>query len=110
MDQAVQSGRFHVYVFEGGSRCFAPETLVVTENGPKPICAIQPGEAVKCLDENMRVVYRPVKNVFRFPVDKPMVEIRLTNGEYIRCSADHKFLYNGKYTPIIDILREKNHV
>lgn len=108
MQKAVDCGRFNVFVFEGGSRCFAPDTLVVTEDGKKPISEVKVGDMVKCIGEGGTETFKKVLNIFRHPVDKPMVEVRLKNGEVIRCSADHKFLYNGEYVPIINILRQLN--
>ncbi len=106
MDKAVQMGRYHVFVFEGGSRCFAADTLVVTQGGNKPIQDIQTGEIVKCLDEHGSIAYRRVTGLHRNAADKPMVEMLLTNGGSVRCSADHKFLYEGEYVPVINLLHE----
>lgn len=105
MQKAVQMDKYHVFVFEGGSRCFTSDTLVVTQDGNKPIQDIQTGEMVKCLDEHGNIAYRRVISVFHHAADKPMVEVRMKNGEVIRCSADHKFLFNGEYVPIIEILK-----
>lgn len=104
--KAREKDAFHCFVFEGGSRCFAPDTKIATEHGEKAISEVTVGERVYCLDKDGRRVLRRVKNIFRHPVDKPMVEIKLKSGDVIRCSADHKFLYNGEYVPIIDILRQ----
>ena len=107
MDKAVQEGRFHVFVFEGGSRCFAPGTLVVMEGGArKPIERVEYGDVVKCLDGDGNIVYRRVVNVWRHLVDKPVVEVKMADGGVLRCSSDHKFFVGGEYQPIINLLYE----
>lgn len=106
LDKAVQTGRFHVYVFEGGSRCFAAGTLVVTRGGNKPIEDIEAGDVVKCLDKHGRTIYRRVTGLHRNAADKPMVEIHFAEGGSVRCSSDHKFLFKGNYVPVINILQE----
>lgn len=108
ISKAVETGLYNVYVLEGGSRCFAPDTLVVTKGGKKPISEVKVGDMVKCISEDGTVMFKRVLNIFRHPTDKPMVEVRLKSGKVIRCSADHKFLYNGEYVPIIKILRQLN--
>ena len=108
MQKAVQMDKYHVFVFEGGSRCFASDTLVVTQDGNKPIQDIQTGEMVKCLDEHGNTAYRRVSGLHRYAADKPMVEVKLSNGVSFRCTADHKFLFEGEYVPIINILPEGN--
>ena len=107
LTQALATGRFNVYVLEGGSRCFAPDQLVMTDSGSKKIADIKVGDKVASLGADGELEYKEVKNLFRFKADKPMVRIKLKNGREIRCSADHKFLYNGEYVPIIDILNHK---
>lgn len=107
MVQARASGRFNVYVYEGGSRCFAPDQLVMTENGSKRIVDIKVGDRVASLGADGELEYKEAKNLFCFKADKPMVRIKLKNGREIRCSTDHKFLYNGEFVPIIDILNHK---
>lgn len=106
LDAAYRSGRYNVFVLEGGSRCFYPLQKVCTKNGLVPISRIKAGDMVKSLNSDDTVGYKKVKEVFRFKVDKPMVEITMVNGEKIKCSIDHKFLYNGEYIPIIDILKK----
>lgn len=104
--KALDSGRFHVFVFEGGSRCFYPLQKVCTKDGLKQICNVREGDMVKSLNPDGSVEYKRVKGLFRFKAEKPMVEITMVNGEKIKCSIDHKFLYNGEYIPIIDILKK----
>lgn len=112
LDAAYRIGRYNVFVLEGGSRCFYPLQKVCTKNGLVPIRRIKAGDMVKSLNSDGTVGYKKVKDVFQFKADKPMVEITMVNGEKIKCSIDHKFLYNGEYIPIIDILKnyayEKN--
>lgn len=106
LDAAYRSERYNVFVLEGGSRCFYPLQKVCTRNGLVPIYRIKAGQMVKSLNPDGTVGYKKVKDVFRFKADKPMVEITMTNGDKIKCSIDHKFLYNGEYIPIIDILQK----
>lgn len=104
--KALESGRFNVMVFEGGSRCFYPMQEICTINGNRPICSINAGDMVKSLNPDGTTSYKRVVKVFRNKADKPMLEIRMNNGAVIKCSADHKFLYNGEYVPIIEILKK----
>lgn len=107
MTQAKASGRFNVYVFEGGSRCFGASQLVLTDKGSKRIADIRVGDNVASVDEHGNIEYKAVKNLFRHKADKPMVRIKMKNGREIVCSIDHKFLYKGEYVPIIDILKKR---
>lgn len=106
LDAAYRSGRYNVFVLEGGSRCFYPLQKVCTKDGLKQICNVREGDMVKSLNPDGSVEYKRVKGLFRFKAEKPMVEITMVNGEKIKCSIDHKFLYNGEYIPIIDILKK----
>lgn len=103
--KAHDSGRFNVYVFEGGSRCFSADTEVVTKDGRKRIADIVRGDVVLSIGKKGEKEWKAVKGLFVHAADKPMVRVHLKNGEDIVCSYDHKFLYHGEYKPIIEILK-----
>lgn len=104
LEKAMQSGRFNVYVFEGGSRCFAGDVKVITSDGFKLIRDIVAGDMVKCLDERGEQTFAPVTGLHRFAADKQMIRIVFKNGNVITCSVDHKFRYYGMFVPIMDII------
>lgn len=93
--EAYQSG-YEIICNEGGSRCFAPNQMVVTSNGPKPIKSIKRGDIVLSFNEiKNRCGWQPVVNVFPQKNIKPCVEIILKDGTAIRCTIDHKFYFEG---------------
>ena len=83
-------------VHSGGTSCFAPGTMIVCENGMKPIEDIRIGDTVKCYDEaNKRDVYQVVTDTHCFNNDKKTIRVKLKNGNYITATEDHKFYYKG---------------
>jgi len=99
---------YDFFVLQGGTRCFAPNQMVVTKSGSKPISKVEVGELVKTFNEDSRQIeWKPIMDVLRFENEKQTVMVKLKNGQEIVCSADHEFFHNGKWTPIIDILKSK---
>ena len=83
-------------VHSGGTSCFAPGTMIVCENGMKPIEDIRSGDTVKCYDEaNKRDVYQVVTDTHRFKNEKKTIRVKLKNGNYITATEDHEFYYKG---------------
>lgn len=100
---------YRLIAHQGGTYCFAPETLVVTSNGSKPISEIKKGELVKSFNERNGIIdFKVVKDVFRYANEKRTVKIRLKSGKSITCTEDHKFYYQNKWVPIIEILNKIN--
>ena len=84
---------------EGGSRCFAPDTLVYCDTGTKKISEIKPGDKVRTPSGVRNVV-----DVFKNDNKKPCVRIKLKSGKEIVCTKDHKFFFRGRWIEIEKIL------
>lgn len=73
--------------------CFRAGTLVKMEGGTyKPIEEIKLGESVISYDENSKEFVTQRVDRLNINKPKPMVKVRLENGEEIVCTEDHKFL------------------
>jgi len=91
------------FVFNpGGTRCFHPDTLVVTKNSNKKISEIVEGDEV--LSFGKEDEFKKVKSVFKLDNTKPTVKIKLKNGEEIICTDDHKFYFKGEWVCIKHLL------
>lgn len=94
---------------EGGSRCFSGDTNVILLTGDshkiENIKNILPGQIVMSFDEKTNIVQPgKVNEVFVYKNEKRIIEIKLKNGQTIKCSEDHKFYYNGRWIEIRNIL------
>jgi phage terminase large subunit len=79
---------------QGGTRCFARDTLVKTDTGYKNIQDIKPSDNVLSYNEKEnKFEYKMVKELHTFEVGtnltKPLIEIKI-NGEVIICTYDHE--------------------
>jgi Pretoxin HINT domain len=75
----------------GGANCFVAGTLVVTQEGLRPIESIQAGERVASRDEaSGQVVFERVERTFVTP-NEPLVEVRFIDGAPIRATPAHRF-------------------
>lgn len=98
-NKKAYEGSYPVICNEGGTRCFAPDTLVRTMNGLIPIQDIQEGDAVKTKNG-----YNEVNKIWKFKNYKKAVKIKLKNGKFIECTDDHKFYFRGRWIEIKNIL------
>ena len=74
-----------------GRTCLARGQLIQTPNGEKPIETVKTGDFVIGGSQNRRrVLGTSTKKV------KQIVVVTLSNGEKIRCTADHLFLTENK--------------
>lgn len=96
--KAYEDG-YPVICNEGGSRCFAADTLVRTMNGLVPIKDIQEGDVVKTQNG-----WNEVLQTWEFKNTKRAVRIKLKNGKFIECTDDHKFFFRGRWIEIKNIL------
>ena len=81
---------------QGGTSCFAPETLINTANGYKPISQVQIGDFVLSYNEKYKMFgYEKVKNVFRYKNHKETYKVKLKNGNSFIATSDHKFFVEG---------------
>ncbi len=78
-------------VNQGGTRCFARDTLVKTDTGYKNIQDIKPSDNVLSYNEKKnKFEYKMVEELHTFEVNaKPLIEIKI-NGEVIICTYDHE--------------------
>lgn len=93
---------------QGGTRCFAPETLVLTPNGPLPIKDISKGDSVWAINDKGERVSRVVLDTF---VQKAghscntTITFVFSDGSYLESSETHEINYNGTYLRANDIAR-----
>lgn len=87
---------FRYIINQGGTSCFAPETLINTANGYKPISQVQIGDFVLSYNEKCKKFdYEKVKNVFRYKNHKETYKVKLNNGNSFIATSDHKFFAEG---------------
>jgi len=96
--KAFEQG-YPVICNEGGSRCFAADTLVRTMNGLVHIKDIQEGDVVKTQNG-----WNEVLQTWEFKNTKKAVRIKLKNGKHIECTNDHKFFFRGRWVEVKNIL------
>lgn len=91
---------------EGGSRCFAPGTMVITDHGIKLIQHITMADRVVSFNESSRKQeYKSVLDVIENKDHgKKCILVKLKNGSVIRCTEDHKFYFEGAWHSIKHIL------
>lgn len=85
---------------EMGGGCLVAGTEIHTSKGLKPIESLMVGDEVLTMDG-----YYPVVDTFRFE-DKEVFEIEFDDGNVIKCSGDHKFLVEGNWVSVYDMIRE----
>lgn len=99
---------YKLIAHQGGTWCFAPETKVITARGLVAISDIVKGDIVKTFNEKSgQIEWKKVRDKFNFKNQKKTVKIRLKSGISVTCTEDHEFYHNGKWVPIIDILKSK---
>ena len=99
-------------VLWGGAGCFDGSTLVNTKDGHKPIMDINIGDMVLSFNEKEQIPeYKPVLDKFiynTFSLKQSLYEFKPLNCEAVRCTGNHKFLYNGRWVPLLDLLHYKD--
>jgi RHS repeat-associated protein len=76
---------------------FPAGTLVLTEEGLKPIEEIKIGEKVLSMDENTETTsYQPVTDLIQSEQPYRLIEITLNSGKSIEATAEHPFYIKGK--------------
>lgn len=72
-------------------KCLAPDTMVETATGDKPMCEVKPGEQIRAFDIKTQTDhYVEVTEVI--PGEADLYEVILEDGRIIRASLQHKFL------------------
>ena len=74
--------------------CVAPDTLIKTRDGEKPICEITTeDEVLSFREDTCQYEYISPSQVVETPsAEKRKIELELENGTVIRVTEDHKFL------------------
>lgn len=94
-----------IVINQGGTSCFAPDTMVITKTGLKPINSIKVGELVKCFNEQTKQTeWKQVLNCFQYQNHKPTIKVKLKNGHTITATEDHKFYYEGGWYSLKHLL------
>jgi RecA/RadA recombinase len=84
-----------------GGGCLVAGTKIITATGNlKNIEDISIGDRVLTKDGNY-----PVLEIFKFD-DKELYEVEFEDGYTIKCSEDHRFLIDGKWVKIIDLVNQ----
>lgn len=81
-----------------GGGCLIANTKIHTIDGLKNIEEVRIGDLIKTLFGDKRVT-----ETFVFD-DKVIYDISLSDGSTIKCSGDHKFLVDGQWMSVIDML------
>lgn len=98
-----------ILINQGGTSCFHPDTLIVTQNGSKPIKDISIGDVVLSFNEDLKVnEWKKVVNTFKYQNTKNTIRVKLKNGKEIICTDDHKFYYKGGWISIKHLLSLKH--
>ena len=98
-----------IIVHQGGTSCFAGNTLVMSGGELKEIKDIRQGDQVVTFNEKTALPeYRKVNDVYSYKNEKRTVRIRLKNGREIVCTDDHQFFFNGQWTPVSEIIKIKD--
>lgn len=96
---------------QGGTSCFAPETLILTTKGKKPISEIQKGDEVVSFNEQSgKDEPKRVLAVKKFNNTKRTIRVKLKNGNVITATEDHQFYYKGRWVELKKLiaLKEEN--
>lgn len=100
----------YIWIY-GGSSCFAGHQHIKTNRGDIQIKDIVIGDVVQTINETTKEIEeKKVIDTLKFDNNKKAFRIKLKNGEIIECTEDHKFLFNGGFTKIKDILYLKKNI
>lgn len=88
-----------IFCNEGGMRCFDGDTLIHTPTGVKPIKDITQNDFVKSYNHTtQKIEYkRVIGTASSSEHGKKCLNIKLKNGNVIKCTEDHEFYYQGRY-------------
>lgn len=96
--QAYKDGA-QIICNEGGSRCFAPDTNVLTDSGYKKISELTENELVET-----PFGLKPIIAIHKMQNIKKSVRIKMKSGKVIECTEDHLFFYQQRWIMIKDLL------
>ena len=84
----------------GYGKCKYYLTPVLTNNGYRPICELEVGDSVYCMDKN-KVALKRVTN--KWNSVKPQVKIKTRSGKELICSPEHRLYTDKGYKKCEDI-------
>jgi hypothetical protein len=94
-----------IVVNQGGTYCFAPETLVVTKRGRIPISEIVVGDIVKTMAEDtMAESWDEVEDTMAYANTKETIKLTLADGSVLIATADHEIYFEGGWLCLKDIV------
>src|SRR5690625_3289300 len=95
-------------VYGGSKGCVIGNTEIITSEGIKEIKDVRIGEYVLSYNTSSRSFqYKKVLNRFKYINDEAVVKVWLKDKSSITCTLNHKFLSNGKWQEISDIIGRK---
>lgn len=98
-----KSNQKNLGTIKSSNLCVAPETLLLTDNGPIQIHKLK--------DQNVNVwngfEFREV-TVYQTGVDQPLLSIETDDGAILRCTHYHRFFIKSKDKTYIDMVEAKD--
>ena len=94
-----------VVINQGGTSCFAPDTLVETSEGYVPISQVRIGSHVRAYNfDTGKPEYCCVLDRFEYDNHKPTIKVYLKDGSHIVATEDHKIYCEGGWLTLKDIV------
>jgi len=94
-----------ICVNQGGTYCFAPDTIVVAERGRVPISEIVVGDVVKTIDEDtMAETWERVEDTMAYENTKPTIRVKMKDGSVLVATEDHEIYCEGGWLCLKDIV------
>ena len=98
-----------VIMNEGGTRCFASDQKIITNNGSIKISDLKVNDKVLSFNHTTgNNEYRKVLSCIKKQNTKKAYCIRFKDGSVIKCTFDHEFFYHGRYIIIEKLLLSLN--
>jgi len=100
-----------ITVNQGGTRCFHPDTHIVTDKGNVKISDIKQGDFVLSYNESLKInEFKKVVNTFKLNNNKKTIKLKLKNGSVIIATIDHKFYVDGGWRSLNSIIHDKRNM
>ena len=94
-----------IVINQGGTYCFAPDTLVFTQRGNIPIRDVKAGELVKTLDESSGLPrWNKVLETMEYANTKATIRIKMKDGSILEATEDHEIFFEGGWKTLKEIV------